>query len=187
MNCRRGRDCQNRGERIRVDPAGDERDPTGNEAQVENAAHAQAQAEGDGVQAQVVQQAAAAQVNRFWERWPLDEAQEWTNNTYKEVVAFSPANLFVPPSCNATKRIIEEKSRLIKEYVNASPIAHIALKTLAIIPHLFFQRTHKNAKKSDNIRAVQRRIEKWNRGEVDELVQEAKAIQSRLGKRKGKK
>ena len=187
MNCRRGRDCQNRGERIRVDPAGDERDPTGNEAQVENAAHAQAQAEGDGVQAQVVQQAAAAQVNRFWERWPLDEAQEWTNNTYKEVVAFSPANLFVPPNCNATKSIIEEMTRLLREYTNSSPIAPFAMKALAMIPHLFFQRTHKNSKRSDDIKAVQKRIELWNKGDVEELLKEARALQKRIRGKKGKK
>ena len=117
---------------------------------------------------------------RFWQSWSLETAQEWVNNAYTYVVAFSPGNLFSPPKCTATKILTEEMTLLIRAYTNTSPAAPLALKTLAVLPHLMLQRTHKTSKCSENVKALQRRIESWKKGDVQKLLSEAMALQERL-------
>ena len=53
-----------------------------------------------------------------------------------------------------------------------------------ILPKLFFQKTHKKSKTSENVKAVTRRVEMWQRDNIDELVEEARTIQKRLPRQK---
>ncbi|XP_076047439.1 uncharacterized protein LOC143028975 [Oratosquilla oratoria] len=119
---------------------------------------------------------------RFWQTWQQSRAKEWLDDTYNRIIAFSPGNLFTPPKCNASKRLIEEMTNLLRAYINSSLYAPMVFKTLAILPHLTCQRTHRKSKHSENVQALQRRMEKWEKGEVEQLLMEAEAIQDRLNK-----
>ena len=188
MNCKKGISCQNRGAPDRVAVHGDDTNHANNgDANGVNARDEVEAVVGRQEVDRPEQEEGVAQESRFWQRWSMQEAEQWADNTYKEIVAFSPASLFPPPKCDATKKVIEEKIRLITAYTNSSPIAHFALKTLAIIPHLMFQRTHKNSKRSQDVKAVERRVKLWKRGEVVELLNEAKALQKRLGQKNRKR
>ena len=117
---------------------------------------------------------------------PAEEAKTLTENIYNKLIAFSPSNLFSIPKCNATKELIKEFEFLIKEYTNGTYLQPIALKTLAILPHLICQRTHAKSKASDDIKAMKRRMELWKRGDVLGLLKEAKELQGRRRKSNSK-
>ena len=123
---------------------------------------------------------------RFWQSWNVEAALEWVNSAYTQIVSFSQGNLFDPPKCGATKTLVEEMTLLIRAYTNTSHAAPLALKTLAVLPHLMLQRTHRKSKGSENVKAVQRRIELWKKGEVKQLLSEAVALQERLIKGKSR-
>ena len=117
---------------------------------------------------------------RFWQRWNEQEAKDWVEEAYKRVVTFSPGNIFEPPKCNATKLLIEESTFLIRAFTTKTAIAPFALKTLALLPHLICQRTHRKSKTAEDTKAVRRRMELWRQGEVSKLLDEASALQKRL-------
>lgn len=148
--------------------------------QVEGGAGGERQGQGD-------QGEDASRELRFWQRWTLEETEEWVRDAYNHVVTFSPNNVFEAPRCNATKTLIEEKTYLIRAYNNSTQIAPYALKILAILPHLICQRTHKKSKQSEDVKAVQRRMELWRKGDVRKLLDEAKTLQERLGRRNSRK
>ena len=69
---------------------------------------------------------------------------------------------------------------LLNNYNQDTPLAPIALEIYFIFPKFFFQKTHRKAKTRDNVKAVTRRVELWQNNRLDELLEEARAIQNRL-------
>ena len=110
-----------------------------------------------------------------------------TDNIYKKIVAFSPNNIFEIPSGNATKKMIREMTFLIREYTRESHLSTSALKTLAILPHLLCQRTYEKSRTGEDRKVLERRMKKWEMGEVQSLVKEAETLQKRVKKKVGKK
>ena len=120
----------------------------------------------------------------IWKNLNIEHAKSWVNKAYDEIVRWSASNLFEPPMCDATKGMIKEMTLLLHNYNNDSPVAPIALKALAVIPHLFCQRTHQKSKYNENTEAMRRRLELWEKGELNNLLDEARALQSRMCRRK---
>ena len=123
--------------------------------------------------------------DRFWHKCSLEQSEKWANKAHRQTIAFSHGNLFIPPTCNATKGLIEEKTLLMRAYINSSPIAAVALKTVATTilpcnPHLICQRTHPRSRHSHNVKALHRCLELWRMGKVDQLLGEAWSIQKRM-------
>ena len=127
------------------------------------------------------------QETRYWQNRTPEEVKEMTDNFYKKIVAFSPNNIFEIPRGNATKKMIREMTFLIREFTGESQLATHALKTLALLPHLICQRTHEKSKTAEDRKAMARRIEMWEKGEIDKLVKEAESLQKRVKKNLGKK
>ena len=69
---------------------------------------------------------------------------------------------------------------LLNNYIEDSPVAALALKAFFILPKLLFQKTHSKSKKSENVKAVTRRVGLWQANKLDDLLEEAKTIQERL-------
>ena len=126
------------------------------------------------------------QAGKYWESMTPERAKEITDSIYEKIVAFSPNNLFEVPRGNATKKMIREMTFLIRQYTGESPIQPFALKTLAILPHLICQRTHEKSKTAEDRKAMERRLELWEKGEVQNLLKEAESLQGRARKNQGK-
>ena len=69
---------------------------------------------------------------------------------------------------------------LLNNYNHDTPLAALALKVFFILPKLFFQKTHRKSKTSENVKAVTRRIDLWQNNKLDELLDEARTIERRL-------
>ena len=89
----------------------------------------------------------------------MEAATRWVDATYSEIVGWTANNLFEPPKCTATKRIINEMVVLLNNYNRDTHLAPLALKMFFILPKLFFQKTHKKSKTSENVKAVTRRVD----------------------------
>ena len=99
---------------------------------------------------------------------------------YEAVANFSAGNLFMPQQGKITEAMITQMTRLINEYNNDAPTRDIALKMLFMMPKLLLQKEHFKSKKKENTKALERRMDKWQKGNIEELVKEAEAIQSRI-------
>ena len=108
-----------------------------------------------------------------------EQAKQWVDGAYSEIVTWSSNNLFEPPMCNGTSFMIKQMTQIINNYNQDTFLAPIALKVQAIIPHLFLNKTQPKSKHRENIQAVNRRMELWRQERVDQLLDEAKALQQR--------
>ena len=114
-----------------------------------------------------------------WNGLEGELVESWVDDTYEELARWSPTNLFEPPTCAATKDFITETTRLISNFNVDSFLAPVALKILCLMPKLLLQKTHEKSKGSENTAALSRRMAMWRRGEINELLSEARALQER--------
>ena len=89
-------------------------------------------------------------------------------------------NLFMLPTGPAAKKYITETTKLMNGWTNNSPLKDIAFKAIHIMPSLLFQKPSKISKAKDHLIALERRIDLWSNGNIDELLLEGETIQSRL-------
>ena len=68
----------------------------------------------------------------------------------------------------------------MNQWVEGNPLQKIAMKSIHIMPSLLLQKPSKNLKAKDHLRVLERRLEMWNKGEIDDLYYEANAIQKNL-------
>ena len=94
---------------------------------------------------------------------------ERIQRAWLEVVCFR-RNIFNTPSGSVGKAVIAEKARLFEACERGNPLEHIALKAVAVMEHLLFQKTHKKAKAADNVSALCRRLLLWEKGEIDQIL-----------------
>ena len=109
---------------------------------------------------------------------------EMINEIYNEIIHYNN-NLFIPPACGALEKMMHKMTNLINDYNTDTPEAQIALKKLMIMPKLLLQRPYIKSNTKENIEAFKSRIEMWQKGDLEKLMQEARAIQKKF--RKGNK
>ena len=118
--------------------------------------------------------------NRFlWGVLNESEISTDINDIYEEIV-FWRKNLFLLPSGKYGKEYIRETTRLLTSWVEDTPLKDIAFKAIHIMPALLLQKPSKNSKAKDHVTALQRRLTLWHEGKINELRNEAYAIQQRL-------
>lgn len=117
--------------------------------------------------------------NFIWKGLTEEATAMWVNNTYNEIVGWSTYNLFEPPKCSATTKIVKEMVVLLHSYIQDAPLAPFVLKIFFLLPKLFFQKTHRNSKTGENVNGVTRRVDLWQNNKLDELLDEARAIQKK--------
>ena len=106
-------------------------------------------------------------------------AKKWVEDAYQEVVCWSAFNLFDPPMCAATRSMIIEMTTLLNNFNVGSTLDPLVFQILFLMPQLLCQKTHEKAKISENIAALRRRMTMWQRGNINELLSEARALQER--------
>ena len=65
---------------------------------------------------------------------------------------------------------------------SASALKSVALKATIVLPILLLQKPSKTSKTKDHIKCLERRLQLWLEGDLEELVREGRAIQQRLPK-----
>ena len=92
---------------------------------------------------------------------------------YEECV-FWKRNLLMLPSGKAGKTYIDECSRMIKDWVNDSPLKSISFKALMVMPSLLLQKPSKKSKAKEHSEQLRERLELWKSGDFDSLVREVR-------------
>ena len=113
-----------------------------------------------------------------------DAVLAW-ESTYEDVVRWR-RNLFMLPSGQAGKMFLEEMTKVASAWARGSPAQTVAMIMIMVMPALLLQKPSKRSKTADHIKALKTRLELWKEGKIEDLVNEAKAIQQRLEKSKSK-
>ena len=98
---------------------------------------------------------------------------------YAEVVHWK-RNLFKIPSGKAGNSFVKEITRLLRAYTEASALESVALKAVMVMPHLLLQKSHRTSKAKDHVAQLERRLETWANGDLDQLLHEGRTIQKQL-------
>ena len=98
-------------------------------------------------------------------------------DAYEEVVRWK-RNFFDLPKGNLGKKFIDELTKQLNKWTPTKDNKY--LKLAMIMPSLLLQRSAKGCKGRIHKENLQRRLELWENGQYDELVNEGKCIQSRL-------
>ena len=105
------------------------------------------------------------------------------NKTYDEAVCWKP-NLFRLPSGRVGESFVQELTHLFHSYATSSALESIALKAAYLLPILVLQKSSSGRPKGKVITSnIDRRLSLWREGSFVELLQEGRAIQSRLSKK----
>ena len=99
------------------------------------------------------------------------------NAIYAEVVHWR-RNIFATPSGKAGKAFVLEMARLLNAYAEGSAMEGIALKALMIMSHLLLEKPSAKSKSKDHANHLERRLHAWKEGHLDELIREARVLQS---------
>ena len=84
------------------------------------------------------------------------------------------------PSGAAGKKYIEEIiTRLLKLWIQDSPLKSIALKAVNVIPASLLQKPSKNSKSKDHSLSLERRLKLLEEGNISNLLHEGETIQDR--------
>eukprot|EP00795_Rhopilema_esculentum_P015800 gene15800-7104_t len=133
---------------------------------------------------QAVPSAVLSEELAVWGLLSLSDTCQIINAIYEEVV-FWKRNLFMLPSGKVGKEFVEECSRLVDEWVDDGPLHLIALKAMMIMPSLLLQKPSKKSKSKDHVEKLRKRLDLWKIGNFDELVREARFIQSNFSQHRG--
>ena len=91
-------------------------------------------------------------------------------------------NLFKVPYGKAGKSFVSELARLFKAFATSSALESIALKAATLLPVLLLQKPSHKSKAKDHITCLERRLDTWQEGDLQELLREGRAIQQRIPK-----
>ncbi|KAI0984631.1 hypothetical protein GJ496_000295 [Pomphorhynchus laevis] len=81
------------------------------------------------------------------------------------------------PKCNAGKEFVGHLTNLVNELVEKSPRCKYVLHLLTVFCQLILQKIHSKRTK-DCRKAIEKRLDIWNRGSYSELLNEARYLQS---------
>ena len=81
-----------------------------------------------------------------------------------------------------TLRIIGKNVQSRDAYAENSALECIALTAVIIMPSLLLQRPHRNSKTGDHISHLKRRLDLWEKGDINALLVEGRTIQHQLAK-----
>ena len=114
--------------------------------------------------------------------WGSYDARAFTeslNKVYYEVVHWRP-NAFLVPYGKVGSAFVSELARLFGAFSAASALESVALKAATVLPILLLQKPSRTSKSKEHISCLQRRLVTWLEGDLQELLSEGRAIQSRL-------
>ena len=92
---------------------------------------------------------------------------------YDEIVHWK-RNLFKTPSGKAGRMFAQELARLFIAYAESSALENISLKAAMVMPTLLLQKPHQRSKLRTHL---ERRLNLWSQGNLEDLMNEARTIQ----------
>ena len=101
------------------------------------------------------------------------------NRIYEETVHWS-RNLFKIPSGKAGTAFVREISRMFRAFADSSALESVAMKVVMVMPALLLQKPHPRSKARDHVVHLERRLQLWLDGRLDELLKEGRTIQRQL-------
>jgi hypothetical protein len=103
---------------------------------------------------------------------------------YEEVATSFKKNLFSLPSGSTGKAFIAEKIRLLNEFNMRGPLEKYAKKASMVMEALLLQRSNGKSNTKNNKSTLERRLRMWREGRILELLDEARAIQQRMPRKR---
>ena len=100
-------------------------------------------------------------------------------NAY-EVTAKWRRNVFNLPSGKAGKHFVQSFTFCFVQYYSGTAFELVALKAAAIMSPLLLQKPLGDQSSKDWSSHLEKRLELWNDGKIEQLVKEGEAIQARL-------
>ena len=101
------------------------------------------------------------------------------NAAYSEIVHWR-RNVFSVPSGKAGKAFVSELARLFRSYADGSAFESIALTAAMILSQLLLQKPSTKSKAHEHLKCLAWHLEIWKAGDILSLLEEGRAIQSRL-------
>ena len=95
-------------------------------------------------------------------------------------IVYWKKNLFLLPTGQAGKSLIDEIFRLTNEWIHESSLKDIAFKTIIVMAGLLLQKLSRKSKSKDHFKLLENRMKLWHAGENIELLKEAETIQKDL-------
>ena len=121
--------------------------------------------------------------NFKWGRRDGPEAFKILSSAYREIVHWRP-NVFQVPSGNTGKAFVTEIARLYQSFADKSSLESISIKASIVCQALLLQKPSRGSETKDHIRHLQRRLDLWNQGDFQVLIEEGRCIQQRLNQYK---
>ena len=103
---------------------------------------------------------------------------ELLDSTYSEVIHWR-RNCFSVPTGKVGRDFVSE---LARAFGSASALESVAIKATIVLPILLLQKPSKVSKTKDHVRCLERRLQHWVNGDLEELTREGRTIQHRLPK-----
>ena len=110
-----------------------------------------------------------------WGRYRNIEFEENVTFIYEQIVYWKE-NLFFLPTEKAGKSFIDWLTNLFNAWIDESPLKKIPMKAVMTTPSLLLQKPSKESKSNDHLKALERRMELWQSGDLLELLQESLTI-----------
>ena len=89
---------------------------------------------------------------------------------------------FKIPSGKAGKLVVKELTHLFEAYAEATTLESVAITAAMVLPSLILQKPHRSSKKKEHIKCIERRMQLWKDGNLDDLLKEGQTIQQHLHK-----
>jgi len=121
---------------------------------------------------------------KVWGNQTIEEVKVNINNIYNEIVLWRK-NIFKVPSGKSGKTFIQEMTRLIELWTNKSTLFEtISIKALMIMPALLLQKPSSRSTAKEHSEYLKKRLIWWENGEFSKLMDECRAVQTRLNNSK---
>ena len=93
-----------------------------------------------------------------------------------EAIHWKP-NLFKVPYGRVGKSFVFELARLFKSFATHTALESVALKAATLMPVLLLQKPARRSKAKDHITCLERCLEAWRQGDLNDLLREGRTIQ----------
>lgn len=108
-------------------------------------------------------------------------------SAYEEIVGWRK-NLFEVPTCAVGRRFVRELASWLENFNARTKYREFAITSFIILPALLLQKPSAKSKLAEHKELLQKRLDLWEKGEIQELLQSGRSIQKRLiaSQKKGK-
>ena len=117
----------------------------------------------------------------LWGDRPGDEILSLLEAIYAEVVHWR-GNVFTVPLGASGKRFVVETTRLADAFADGGALDSIAILAMMVMPSLLLQAPCPSSSHQDRVKCLDRRMNLWQEGELEELLRKGRVIQGLLAR-----